>query len=149
MPSDSAYEYNPKPPQADPPISRHEFEMAFASCDSPCGSPCLLAPFHDCVEPMWGNEVLNAIPKRKTALEIKKIGREEIWGIQAQYRPSIVYAVLYHLLIIAGTFGIWGWWLSRHPYDLQSAAVPVTLALGLFSLFWSLFAILKSPREPF
>ena len=146
MPSGLAYEYNPRHSQADPPISRHEFEMAFASYDSPCGNPCLLAPFH-CVELMCGNEALNAIPKRKTALEIKKIGREEIWGIQAQYRPSIVYAVLHHLLIIAGTFGIWGWWITRHPYGLQSAVVSVALAPGLFSLFWSLFAILKSPRE--
>lgn len=141
------YDYNPRPPQADPPISPHEFEMALASASSPCSRPCMLALFHDCTEPLLGKDALDSIPKRKTPLEMERNGREQAWGIQAQHVISFVHMVFYHFLIIAGTFGFWGWWQAKHPDEIQNAAVPVTTMLCLLSLFWSTAGVLKIFRE--
>ncbi len=141
------YGYNPRPPQANPPITPHEFEMALAS-SSPCGNSCMFAPFHDCAEPLYGKDALDTIPKRKTPLAVGTFGREHAWGIQAQHSISVTHVVLYHFLIIAGILGFWGWWQARHPSDVQSAAVPVTTMLGLFSLFWSSAGFFKPFREP-
>jgi membrane protein YdbS with pleckstrin-like domain len=55
--------------------------------------------------------------------------------------------VLYHVLIIASTFGFWSWWLLAHPNDLQNAAVPLTIVAVFLSLFWSSAGVLKVFRE--
>lgn len=126
-----------------PPISPHEFELALASC----GISCIFAPFHDCVEAPNGDFALNRIPKRKTLLQVETGMMEFAWGLQAVYRISFVSVLIYHLLILAGPFAFWGWWQSRHPDDLQNAAVPLTTVPVLLSMFYSMSGVLKIFRE--
>jgi hypothetical protein len=145
LPTGPDYEYRPRPPNAEiPPISPHEFELAFR----PCNSKCLLSAFHDCIEALSGNFAIERIPKRKSALEIKIGSIEFAWGIQAQHTISLVWLVAYHLMIFAGTFGFWGWWQVTHPNDLQNAAVPLSTVAIFLSLFWSSAGVLKIFREP-
>jgi hypothetical protein len=144
LPVDILYEYRPRPPNAEiPPISPHEFELAL----SYCSSSCLLASFHDCMEPPSGSLALERIPKRKCALELKVGLREHAWGIQAQHSVSFPLMVFYHVLIIASTFGFWGWWQVVHPGDLQNGSTPLTVVAVLLSLFWSSTGVLKVFRE--
>ncbi|MCJ1459964.1 hypothetical protein MMC28_010343 [Mycoblastus sanguinarius] len=145
LPTDTIYDYNPRPPNAEyPPISPHEFELAFASCSS----GCVFSLFHDCIEPPSGTFALERIPKRKRAIDLNEATLEHAWGIQAQYVISFVHMLFYHCLIFAATFGFWGWWLVKHSDDLQNAAVPLTTVAVLLSLFWGSAGILKVLREP-
>ena len=134
------YEYKPRPPHAeDPPISPHEFELAFSSC----GRPCILSSFHDCIEAPDGDFAMERIPKRKSALQLETGTVEFAWGIQAQHAVSFVNLAVYHFLILAATFGFWAWWQTRHPGDIQNAAVPLTTVTVLLSMFWSSAGLLK------
>ena len=90
---------------------------------------------------------LKCIPKRKLEVEIKTDEREHMWGLQAQHVISFFRVLIYHCLVLGGTFGFWAWWLVKHPDDLQNAAIPVMIALTLLSLFWSSAGILKGSRE--
>jgi hypothetical protein len=53
---------------------------------------------------------------------------------------------MYHLLILIPPFTLWGWWLSLHPDDIQSASVPMTVVLAMISMFWSATGIVKQFR---
>ena len=144
LPTDRLYDYDPRPPLADnPPISPHEFEVAFAAC----GDGCTLARFHDCSRVPASHFALTRIPKRRLEVEIKHDSREHVWGIQSQHAISFLYVLFYHCVILGGAMAFWTWWLVRHPGDLQSAAVPVSVSLTLLSLFWSSAGILKGSRE--
>jgi hypothetical protein len=94
-----------------------------------------------------GTFAIERIPKRKSALEIKIGSLEFAWGVQTQHTISLMGLVVYHLLILAGTFGFWGWWIWMHPGDLQNAAVPLSTVAVLLSLFWSTAGVLKILRE--
>lgn len=145
LPTDTIYDYDPRPPNADnPPISPHEFEAAFASC----GNRCKLAPFHACSKVPDRYLALKRIPKRKWEVETKTEEREHVWGLVAQHVISFLRVLVYHALVLSGSFGFWAWWLVKHPDDLQSAAVPFTTALTLLSLFWSASGIIKNSRGP-
>lgn len=144
LPTDPNYEYNPRPPNAEiPPITPHEFELAFSSC-----SPrCVFSPFHDCVELPTGTFAMERIPKRKSAFQLNASAPEFAWGLSAQHSISLVGVVAYHMLIFLGTVAFWAWWLRQHPDDLQNAAVPLTVVAVLISLFWSSAGILKTSGE--
>jgi hypothetical protein len=90
---------------------------------------------------------MDRIPKRKTALELKTGVVEFAWGIQAQHTISLLHMIIYHFLILAGTFGFWAWWQISHPNDIQTAAVPLTTVTVLLSLFWSSAGVLKILRD--
>lgn len=138
------YEYKPRPPSAEmPPIKPREFEYFLLPH---CGSSCVLSLIHDCVESHLGNWALGRIPKRKFAIELKVKSREDAWGLQAQHAPHGLIILLYHVLILSGTFAFWIWWQINHPADLQNAAVPLSVVTVLISLFWSSAGLLKSPR---
>ena len=140
------YEYDPRAPHAAyPPISSHEFALAFAACSDRCNS---ISPFHDCIQLLPGNDWIKKIPKWNAQFEWKQQGPEYGWGLQARHSISLVHLVFYHVLIFAGTFGFWIWWEIRHPEDLQNAAVPLTTVVVFLSLFWSAAGILKIFREP-
>jgi hypothetical protein len=138
------YEYSPRPPNApNPPITPHEFEIAL----HPCPSGCLLSAFHDCIEePINGDFCIQRIPKRKERFPLASYGIEVAWGIHAEHNISAIYVVLYHVVILAGTFAFWVVWQIGHPDDLQNAAVPMTVVVTLLSLFWSSSGVLKGPR---
>jgi hypothetical protein len=70
-------------------------------------------------------------------LELKTKEREFAWGIHAQYKPSVVMLIMYHLLILVGPFAALGTWEKRHPLDVSNAAVPLSIVLTFTSLFWS------------
>ncbi|KAH8821287.1 hypothetical protein F5884DRAFT_850522 [Xylogone sp. PMI_703] len=145
LPTDLNYEYKPRPPDAEiPPISAHEFELAFKTC----GPKCALSFLHDCVEAPCGDFAIQRIPKRVGALEVKIGSVELAWGIQAQHAISSFRILLYHVLILVATFGPWAWWLKLHPGDLQNAAVPFSTAAVLISLFWSSAGVLKIFEPP-
>ncbi|CZR58307.1 uncharacterized protein PAC_08199 [Phialocephala subalpina] len=145
LPETMDYEYKPRPPNAEnPPISRHEFELAFAVCPN----RCRLANIHDCVEPADGTFAIERIPKRRGPLEIRESSIERAWGIQAQNDISAIGVVTYHFLAIAATIGFMGWWIHGHAGDLQTATVPLSIAISLIALFWSTVGVLKLLREP-
>jgi hypothetical protein len=55
--------------------------------------------------------------------------------------------VVYHFLILLPPFVFWGWWQGKNPTDMQNAAVPTTVALGMLSLFWILNELLPHGRR--
>jgi hypothetical protein len=67
---------------------------------------------------------------------------EFIWGLEAQFAVSALYVLAYHIVILLGPFVFWWCWLQTHGGDLQGAGVPITIALGALSLFWSAGGIL-------
>lgn len=71
----------------------------------------------------------------------------EAWGLESQYKASFVHILACHLLMLATSLGLWGWWQRRHPDDVQGAAVPLTVTLALMSVFWSSIGLLKLPGE--
>lgn len=144
LPEDMTYEYTPRPPNAQiPPIGPHEFELALASC----GSPCFLSFFHDCLEPPDGTIAIEKIPKRKGVFEIKVGNREYAWGLSPHYSISFVLILWYHVLMLAGPFTFCTTWKAYHPDDVQNISVPVaTFAMALISMFWSASGVLKGSK---
>lgn len=69
------------------------------------------------------------------------------WGLEAKYEISAAYVFLYHVLIAIIPFGLWGWWMRKHPNDLQGASVPATRVFVMVSLFWSASGILIQARQ--
>ncbi|KAF5605406.1 hypothetical protein FPCIR_422 [Fusarium pseudocircinatum] len=144
--SDLDYDYAPKPPQASiPPVHPHVFEAAFNSCTGgKCHNP---SPFHDCYE-FEETTYIKRIPKKKTPLSPGTIDIP-VWGLEARHCISCFHVIIYHLLILIPPFVLWGWWMSRHPDDIQSASVPMTVVLAMTSMFWSATGIMKQFRgEP-
>lgn len=43
---------------------------------------------------------------------------------------SVTYVAIYYFIIFLLPFSIWGWWIKKHPDDLQGASVPVTVVLA-------------------
>lgn len=144
IPNDTLYEYTPRPPIAEiPPVGPHEFEY---NLHPYCGSGCKFSAFHDCVEPPSGDSLLSRIPKRRGYLMFGTDSIKTAWGIQARHKLHALIVCIYHLLIIAGPFVFWGWWQSSSPGDFQNASIPLTVVLGLLSLFWSSAGVLKAFR---
>ncbi|KAL9610215.1 MAG: hypothetical protein Q9167_005064 [Letrouitia subvulpina] len=125
LPVDPNYVYSPRPPgpHEDPPISAHEFNRRFyLSLCNPCGR----------------TEAVERIPKRvkrfQTSLHIN--GREDMWGLQVELRPSFFRILLWQIAITAGGWMLMVWWLVNHKNDLQGASVPVTLILTAMVALW-------------
>ncbi|WZH44940.1 uncharacterized protein QYS62_005968 [Fusarium acuminatum] len=138
------YEYAPKPPQASiPSVHPHVFEAAFNSCAE--GKCRYLFPFHDCYE-FEETAYIQRIPKKKKTPLSSGVNDIPIWGLEARYCISCIHVILYHLLILISPFALWGWWLSLHPDDIQSASVPMTVVLAMISMFWSATGIVKQFR---
>ncbi|KAF2010657.1 hypothetical protein BU24DRAFT_62551 [Aaosphaeria arxii CBS 175.79] len=151
LPSSSDYEYSPRPPEVTPEhpgISQHEFEIIVQLCLE----PCILSSWpslHDCLSVSENaTAILSRLPKRKnkTTLPLPDPDDRHFWGIQARYSVSALRVLLIHVIILAATFGLWGWWQSNHPDDLQGAAVPLTVAAVLLSMFWGSTGMIKTLR---
>ncbi|KAF2679311.1 hypothetical protein K458DRAFT_346974 [Lentithecium fluviatile CBS 122367] len=148
LPCDPEYIYQPRPPIAtNPPISRHEFEMHLNACDTPCRWSWLF--FHECMPPLDTSTSIGSIPKRNKQFDITNptTSNKPSEGLEAKHTVSALYVFLYHILILAGPFGFWAWWTTEHPGDLQNAVVPVMVAIGLLSCFWSTSGLLPQGRE--
>jgi hypothetical protein len=92
--------------------------------------------------PPDGNNILERIPKRNKCFQ--RDPNSPIWGLEAVFAVSFAYVFVYHCVIVAGPLCFFGWWLRANPSDLQNASIPVTIALGALSLFWSGSGILTS-----
>ncbi|KAL9123905.1 MAG: hypothetical protein Q9217_006710, partial [Psora testacea] len=125
LPVDPTYVYHPRPPgpHQDPPISPHEFYRRFYSdhCN-PCGR----------------GEALERIPKRLNRFQISLHvdGREDMWGLHVELRPSFLRILIWQIAITAGGWIFMAWWLSKGTGDLQGAAVPVTIILSALVVLW-------------
>ncbi|KAF2804373.1 HET-domain-containing protein [Mytilinidion resinicola] len=153
LPSGVDYEYDPRPPRAtNPPISRHEFAMHLNACDQPC--PWSWSYFHECMPQLNTLTSITSIPKKRkqfntttTSSTFTPPADAFAWGLEARHSISALYVVIYHVLIVAGPFAFWAWWMTRHPGDMQNASIPTTIVLGLLSLFWCTNGILTQGRE--
>lgn len=145
MPTSSEYDYTPRPPDAtNPPISRHEFSMYLNACDP----PCRWSSFHGCMPQLDTSTAIACIPKRRTMYNTTASNTDIYsWGLEAKHVISAAYVGVYHLIIFLIPFSFWGWWIRKHPDDLQGASVPVTVVIGLLSLFWSTNGILTEGRH--
>lgn len=139
------YEYRPKPAAEDPPISQHEFKLALTACH---GTKCWLSPLHECYKITEREIALEKIPKRKSEFEVLIDTNELAWGLEVRYCISLIYIVLYHLIILSGPFIFWVVWQRYHPNDIQGAAVPAAIVIALLSLFWSSAGVLRTLRDP-
>lgn len=146
LPTDPEYVYEPRPPKAtNPPISRHEFAMHLNACEP----PCRWSYFHECMPLLGNSSAIGCTPKRRRIFATVSNNNTDVyaWGLEAKHVISAAYVVLYHLIMFAIPFGLWGWWIKGHPEDLQGASVPVTVVLGLLSVFWSTNGILTQGRQ--
>lgn len=146
LPNDREYTYDPRPPKAtNPPISRHEFSMHLNACDHPCRWSFL----HECMPQLDTSSAIVCIPKKSNMFDTTSNNPTDIyaWGLEAKHVVSTAYVVIYHFIIFLLPFGLWGWWIKKHPDDLSGASVPVTVVLGLLSLFWSANGILTEGRH--
>jgi hypothetical protein len=115
----------------------------------PCATPCnfWFWPWHECIGPLTQQRLYERTPKKKNFWDVKGANYSEAWGLESRYNASFVHMLAYHLLMLATPFGFWGWWQGRHPDDIQGAAVPLTVALALMSMFWSSIGLLQLPGE--
>ena len=60
-----------------------------------------------------------------------------MWGLHVELRPSFLVVLMWQIVITAGGWAFMAWWLSRHPGDLQNAAVPVTLIVMAVMALWA------------
>jgi hypothetical protein len=147
-------DYTPNGDSArNPPLSTEEFAALFYSCEPKCHR---LLPHH-CFTSLHGTRHLDRIPKRKTPFITDTTSdvvpdptdeiTHDIWGLGAVHSVSFAYVCAYHIAIIAGPFAFFVWWITSFPTDLQNASVPVTIVLGLLSLFHSGSGIWTSRKD--
>ncbi len=151
------YSYDPRPPNPlAPAIDKHIWELALLQ---PCRGVflglklpfCPLSWFHDCMPPLptGSNIFLPKIPQKHTEWLLKTPDIDYAWGAKAVEEPYLIILIMYHVLMFAGPFGFWGWWLTfEHArtgqWDLQDAMVPATVVGISVSLFWSAAQPLKA-----
>ena len=113
-PSNTQYQYNPKPVKKMPPISRHEFKKPFYWCYGRCllGALGLRNPLHGCKKRCRTcPDAVNLVPKRLSPLEIGGDAREEFWGLYVGEVISAITVVVYLILILIAPFLFWFLWL--------------------------------------
>ncbi|KAI2464067.1 hypothetical protein F4781DRAFT_414221 [Annulohypoxylon bovei var. microspora] len=133
------YEYEPRPMNFIPPVSQHEFETRFYACDS---SQPLRHWYHKCmVYGCQSYDILNLLPKKKTALEEAGDKREYFWGIYAREMVSFRWVIFYNVVCALPMLILFITWIvpAGKETDLQNASVPLTMVLTMLSLFWSIF----------
>lgn len=149
LPTDKEYVYTPRPPTAtNPPISLHEFQVRLNACEASC--PWRWFVLHECIPQLDTCTSIICFPKtRHKALTTSSPVQptDVAWGLEAKHRISAAYVFIYHVLIVAGPFAVFGWWMSVHTGDQQNAGVPIIIVLSLLSLFWSTNGILTQGKE--
>ncbi|TLD31557.1 hypothetical protein PspLS_02205 [Pyricularia sp. CBS 133598] len=144
LPTQLDYQYNPRAGNADaknPPIPPHVFQAYFYSCPLPCR---WVIP-HDCIPEQASTENLECIPKRTRNFHQDKDDRSpSVWGLDPVFAVSFAYVFVYHFFILAGPWIYYCWRGAQNPNDLQNPSVPLTIVIGLLSLFWAGAGILTS-----
>jgi hypothetical protein len=150
LPQSQDYEYCPRPPRVK--ATDEGIKHSFAAMVQVCLDTCVLEPLpfgHVCRK-LKGkrSHYVERIPKRlyEWSNATDDANEPYVWGIQARYKPCILVFWAIHCLIIGSAFGFWGWWQKNHESDIQGAAVPLTIAIALISLFWSTTGVIPSLR---
>ncbi|KAL5340228.1 hypothetical protein BJX70DRAFT_396996 [Aspergillus crustosus] len=134
------YDFTPEPMDIVPPISEHEFYCKFYACYH--SNHSLSHLFHTCRRfTDHCNDALELLPKRKYRLEEHGSKRERFWGIYAREVPCFRWVVGYNVLCMLPmvVYFFICLFLLGYQGDLQNAAVPLTVMLGMLALFWTLF----------
>jgi len=111
------------------------YQILLSECDKPCYWAIL--PWHYCVRLDEGSAHLKKLPKLKDLSTPLRTTDDVAFGLEADYMLSLRILAAYHILTIVSAFVFWGYWMARHPGDLQSASVPLMTVLALIMVFWS------------
>lgn len=141
------YTYYPKPINYMPPISEHEFYTRFYLFN-----PSKLLhrhPFHRYSNCKCNKvkrkghcgEILELLPKKLSQLDESSEQREFFWGIYAREVVCLWWVLFYNMLCMLPLMWFFFMWLFPwgHASDLQDASVPITMMIGMLSVFWSVF----------
>ena len=127
LPVGDDYHYSNKPLDGrntafHPPISEHEwYDHLHGRIRYPTTCRC----------------ALNRVPKRDRKFTFNPHrGREDIFGLFAECRPSFFRVALWTLFILATGFIVFGWWLATHSGDWQNAGVLLTLIFMALAFLW-------------
>jgi hypothetical protein len=134
--ADNDYDFDPRPIAPQPPhgpISKTEFaEHFYTYCDECCHR------WHQEQMRRWAPsladaEVIKALPKRKTALEMQDGKRAIFWGLIVREKRSDLIVLIYVVLCnIPGLLFFFLWLLYwGHDSDLQNASVPALTSLSI------------------
>lgn len=93
---------------------------------------------HNCSVPDKGSHKWKRIPRKRAKFDTAGQSGETAFGIEAVYVISTYVILVYHALLLVGWFSFTGWWLERHPGDLQNAVVPLMAFVALEMSVWSL-----------
>ena len=145
LPEQQDYKYTPRagdPDVRNPPLSAHLFDALYYTCSAPCNK---WFP-HECSPPPNGADSMIRLPTRGTCFQRDRT--LSIWGMEAVFTVSAAHVIVYHLILVAGPFAFFGWWVgAAHPGDLQNASIPATVAIGAISLLWMASGIFASPER--
>lgn len=130
------------------PIDQRQFRGLFYTCVQPCSA--LSQMLHDCKapsprhspsnpnQPSKSDDLLQKIPRRKEEWNTGEDSLGYAWGLTAFDLPCFAGFVTYMVLSLVAPSVFWGLWLSiwNHEADLQNAAVPTGIVLGLWTWVW-------------
>ena len=133
------YEYAPKPPETDAPVTRYEFKMRFYACNMRCSilQKTIFRPFHRCRRFSDVSQAATVrIPKRNSRLD--GYARQYFWGLYAVEISSFFRFMVYLTLALALPLTFWFLWLFywKRQADLQNASVPFFAVVTFVSLLW-------------
>lgn len=150
-PEDSSYHFKPRPISPDPPLPPEEFRHWFENASWHA------TVFQKIKERLYKNTscfrgfnnddvVGHLLPKRDTFIEEQDSSREIFWGLYVVETRSIAMLVLYSVFfLIPSLYFFFAWLFSwGHHGDLQNAAIPLSVSIGLLGIFWGCI-ILNSP----
>lgn len=130
-----------------PPISEHEFYKRFYSSSPP--RPLHWHVLHSkttrkCTQfKRRGHcrEIIELLPKKLSLLDEGGDQREFFWGMFAREVVCLRWVFFYNVICMLPLVWFFFMWIFRwgHASDLQDASVPVTMVLGMLSVFWSIF----------
>jgi hypothetical protein len=122
-----------------PPISEHEFTKRFYACHKP--RP-LLHVHHECRKlGAHSSDILKFLPKKRTELEEAGNKREDFWGIYARENISLRWIIFYNFVCVSPLLAFFLAWIVPRGLgtDLQNPSIPLSMMIGMLSLFWSVY----------
>ena len=125
LPLGEDYHFVKKPLKGDPynpPISEHEwYDHFYGNARYPDKCRCVLAQ----------------IPKRDWEFGFSThSGREDMYGLLAERRPSFFRVVVWTLVILSAGIAFLIWWLAQHWGDWQNAIAPITITFMAIAYLW-------------
>lgn len=110
------------------------YQILLSECCKPCYWTFL--PWHYCIRLDEGSAHTRKLPKLKALSTPLKGTNDVAFGLEADYMLSLRILAAYYVLTIVPAFVFWGYWMVRHPGDLQNASVPLMTVLALITVFW-------------